>query len=295
MTTPLASKDPLPLTAVLLAGGQSRRMGSDKAQLEFEGQPLWRRQIALLESMQPAEIFVSGPRRPGFPDALRNVEDAGTNQGPLAGLATALRAAASPHVLVLAIDMPLMTGAFLAELRGRARPGRGVVPFLLERETREKFYEPLAAIYPRECVELVDRHLASADWSMQTLVRAGVSAGLLAEFEIPAGTRKCFANANTPGSLGRSPFERLLGLHLGVVFLQRLHAEFALLQRADAADAGLRGAERGHDRHAMRDSGGADLHLVAPRGHAAGRVDDEGDFAVLDHVEHVGPALPKAC
>ena len=43
--------------------------------------------------------------------------------------------------------------------------GRGVVPFLLERETREKFYEPLAAIYPRECLPLVERHLASADWS----------------------------------------------------------------------------------------------------------------------------------
>jgi molybdopterin-guanine dinucleotide biosynthesis protein A len=152
----------------------------------------------LLESIRPAEIFVSGPRRPGFPDALRHVEDSGPNQGPLAGLVSALRAAACPHVLVLAVDMPLMTAAFLGKLRERATPGCGVVPYLLGRETREKFYEPLAAIYPRECVDMVERHLDSADWSMQTLVRAGVSAGLLVESEIPREARKYFVNLNTP-------------------------------------------------------------------------------------------------
>jgi len=198
MTTHLAPTVPLPLTAVLLAGGQSRRMGTDKALLEMGGQPLWRRQVALLESLTPAEIIVSGPRRPGFPEALRNVEDSGAGGGPLAGLSSALRSATSAHVLVLAIDMPLMTTAFLTTLRERIAIGRGVVPFLFERETREKFYEPLAAIYPRECSLLVERHLASADWSMQTLVRAGVSAGLLSEYEIPVSERRCFTNANAP-------------------------------------------------------------------------------------------------
>jgi molybdenum cofactor guanylyltransferase len=199
MTDHPASTPPLPLTAVLLAGGWSRRMGSDKALVELEGAPLWRRQLALLELMKPAELIVSGPRRPGFPAALRNLEDEGTSRGPLSGLATVLRSAASPHVLVLAIDMPLMTTAFLELLRERITAGRGVVPFHLEGVTREKFYEPLAAIYPRVGVDLAERHLAETDWSMQSFVRAGVSAGLLAEFEIPAEARKCFCNANRPG------------------------------------------------------------------------------------------------
>jgi molybdenum cofactor guanylyltransferase len=198
MPTHPETKAQLPLTAVLLAGGQSRRMGTDKALLEIEGQPLWRRQLSLLESMEPAEVFVSGPRRPDFPATLRNVEDAGPSRGPLSGLATALRAATCPHVLVLAVDMPLMTRAFLDKLRGSRVVRHGVVPFILERERHEKFYEPLAAIYPRECLDLVERHLTSADWSMQSLVRAGVSARLLTEFEILPDDRRCFRNFNAP-------------------------------------------------------------------------------------------------
>ncbi len=198
-------KSQLPLTAVLLAGGQSRRMGTDKALLEIEGQPLWRRQLALLASLEPAEVLVSGPRRPEFPASLRNVEDAGPSRGPLTGLATALRTASFPHVLVLAIDMPLMTRTFLEKLCDLRGVRRGVVPFILERERREKFYEPLAAIYPRECLDLIERHLTSADWSMQGLVRAGVSARLLTEFEIKPQDRRCFRNINSPS--GRDGLE----------------------------------------------------------------------------------------
>ena len=47
------------LSAVLLAGGESRRMGRDKATIVFRGQPLWQRQIALLRDLQPEKIFVS--------------------------------------------------------------------------------------------------------------------------------------------------------------------------------------------------------------------------------------------
>jgi molybdopterin-guanine dinucleotide biosynthesis protein A len=201
MTDQPVSTPPPPLTAVLLAGGQSRRMRTDKALVEIEGIPLWRRQLALLESLKPAELLVSGPRRPGFPPALRNVEDEGVSRGPLSGVAAALRAATCPHVLVLAVDMPFMSRTMLEELRDRLVPGRGVVPFRLEREARERFYEPLAAIYPRECADLVERHLANADWSMQSLVRAGVSAGQLAEFAIPPAARSCFANVNSPDEL----------------------------------------------------------------------------------------------
>src|SRR5712691_10782146 len=47
------------LSAVLLAGGESRRMGKDKATALFQGKPLWQIQIDLLRKLEPAEIFVS--------------------------------------------------------------------------------------------------------------------------------------------------------------------------------------------------------------------------------------------
>lgn len=189
----------MPLTAVILAGGASRRMGRDKALVEFEGEAMWRRQQRLLQALEPAEIFLSGPRRPEFPASLRSIEDAGPSRGPLSGLAEALRAAKTGHVLVVAIDLPLMTSDFLAGLHGKIGQGRGVVPFLIDAESGRKFYEPLAAIYPRECLNLAERQLAGQNWSMQSFVREIVANGLLLELEIPVAARPMFRNVNQPG------------------------------------------------------------------------------------------------
>jgi molybdopterin-guanine dinucleotide biosynthesis protein A len=180
-------------------------MGTDKAMVEIDGVPLWNRQIELLASLKPVEVVVSGPRRPGFPGTLRNLEDEGPSRGPLTGLATALRSARAPDVMVLAIDLPDMSADFLTLLCTRASRGRGVVPFLSEPATRDRFYEPLAAIYPVECLPLVVRQLAGTDWSMQNFVRAGISAGLLTEFEISAEARGQFRNLNTPGDRNQQP------------------------------------------------------------------------------------------
>ena len=191
--------DWMPLTAVILAGGESRRMGRDKALVEFEGKAMWRRQLRLLQALEPIEILVSGPRRAEFPATLRSIEDAGPSRGPLAGLATALQAAKAGLVLVVAIDLPLMTTEFLESLRVQSRPGRGVVPFVIEAESGKKFYEPLAAIYPRECLATAERHLAGTDWSMQSFVRDAVTSGLLVGSEIPPMARPMFRNMNEPG------------------------------------------------------------------------------------------------
>src|SRR5262249_20874052 len=134
------SLTPLPLTAVLLAGGRSERMGRDKALVEIEGQPLWRRQIALLEALPPAGLIISGPRRAEFAPGTRCIEDSGESRGPLSGVAAALQAATQPHVLVLAVDLPRMSVEFLRHLSDVISPGIGVVPFNDEHSSNRRFY-----------------------------------------------------------------------------------------------------------------------------------------------------------
>jgi hypothetical protein len=84
-------------------------MGFDKATLMIDGKPLWQRQLATLRATQPGELLISGrPDGPysgeGVPIIVDDVPDA----GPLGGLATLLRIAKHPLILVLAIDLPDM-------------------------------------------------------------------------------------------------------------------------------------------------------------------------------------------
>ena len=132
------------ISAALLAGGESRRMGQDKATLVFHGKPLWQIQLDLLRKLRPREIFLSARTDPGWrPADVYFVPDQTPSRGPLSGLAATLARIQTDHLLALAIDMPLMTEDFLRSLCGAIKPSCGVAPMIGDRA------EPLAAIYPK--------------------------------------------------------------------------------------------------------------------------------------------------
>jgi molybdopterin-guanine dinucleotide biosynthesis protein A len=186
--------------AVLLAGGASRRMGRDKALLRLpEGRLLWQRQLAVLEALGPAELFISGPAKDGYPASVRRLDDAVSGLGPLSGIAAALRVAQVPLLVVLAIDLPVMTAGFLRRLLDGCGPELGRVP----RHGESGLYEPLAAVYPRVCGQLAERRLHKADRSMQAFVQAAGS--LLEPHEIAPEEEPLFANWNEPASYQGRP------------------------------------------------------------------------------------------
>ena len=184
------------ISAVLVAGGESRRMGKDKATMLFRGSPLWKNQLELLRRIEFEEIFVSAridpPWRPADVDL---VLDAQPSRGPMSGIAATLSRITSDHLFVLAIDTPFMTEAYLHKLCGQVRSGRGVVPML------ENKAEPLAAIYPREAALEFARALSGDDFSLQPLVRTLVAVEKLQSMEVLPEERSLFQNLNEPGDL----------------------------------------------------------------------------------------------
>lgn len=132
------------LSAVLLAGGESRRMGTEKAVLIISGKPLWERQLGVLRKLHPQEIFVSVRDDPPWrPPDIRLLLDEKPSRGPLSGLAIALKEMRTTHLLALAIDMPLMTGSHLRFLCDRIEPGRGVLRWLTTGPNRSlRFIQP---------------------------------------------------------------------------------------------------------------------------------------------------------
>jgi|ERR1035437_1312529 molybdopterin-guanine dinucleotide biosynthesis protein A len=153
------------LTAVLFAGGESRRMGADKAALMIADIPLWLRQLETLRKLRPDKLLISARFRPAWTSAdIEVVLDEPPSQGPLSGLTAALRHSRTTHLLALAIDLPEMTTGHLMELWQLARPEVGVIP------QSDRFYEPLAAIYPATAISMAERALATGRLSLQSLV-----------------------------------------------------------------------------------------------------------------------------
>lgn len=184
------------ITAVLLAGGESHRMGIDKATLLFRGKSLWENQLDLLRKMKPSQILVSARTDPSWrPADIEFVADVLPSCGPLSGLAASLAKMRTAHLLALAIDMPFMTQLFLRCLCKRIDTACGVVPKIGDR------YEPLAAIYPQEAATDVRNALAGTDFSLQSAVHGLVNAGKLQTLHLAAKEKKLFLNVNKPSDL----------------------------------------------------------------------------------------------
>ena len=185
----------MPITAVIFAGGQSRRMGQDKARLEIGGMPLLER-IAACALSAGLPVLVVGRSRPGDWD-LENVafaEDDRPGCGPLGGLHTALSRISAP-VLAIACDMPRLTGESLCWLAAQAdAESIGLHGLVVVNSGR---WEPLFSVYTPACLPLIASQIAGHRLSLHGLIEAGDFGTALA----PDWLAAQLINVNTPEEL----------------------------------------------------------------------------------------------
>ena len=181
-------------TAILIAGGRSKRMGRDKAALLIDGEPLWKRQLETLRATGAVERLISGRSDGPYASAgVPVIEDLTPGAGPLAALEAALAKASTPFVVVLGIDMPAMRPDFLSALMRREC---SVIPV-----AEDGWFEPLAAVYARDLAPLVTQCLRGEDRSMQHFIRTALDAGLAITHPISPAERALFQNLNSPEDL----------------------------------------------------------------------------------------------
>jgi molybdopterin-guanine dinucleotide biosynthesis protein A len=184
------------VSAALLAGGESRRMGRDKAALFFNGRPLWQHQLELLRRLNPTELLLSARSDPSWrPNDITFVVDVAPARGPLSGLVALLGRCSTPHVLAIAVDMPRMTTEFLATMCELMEPGCGVLPMIAG------CAEPLAAIYPVEALPVMQSALTARNYSLRNLARGLIEAGRLRAVPISAEKEVLFSNFNRQSDL----------------------------------------------------------------------------------------------
>lgn len=147
-------------SGVILAGGRSSRMGHDKALIQLDGRTLLQRAIDLLAPYVDDLLVIGDPEKHGDPLA-HVLSDERPGLGPLGGIVTALRHSKHPHVVVIACDMPGLTGPFIERIQ-----------FEMEHEVdavipgHDDLIEPLAAGYHRSCLDAFERCIAQGTLKM---------------------------------------------------------------------------------------------------------------------------------
>lgn len=147
------------ITAVVLAGGLSRRMGRDKAVEPFDGEPLIRRVIQRAVNAVSAEdvvvVVADTERAAALPLSAghRTAVDVFPDCGSLGGIYTGLDAARTEWALVVACDMPFLSAPLLEHMAGLREGADAVVPLL------GSFPEPTHALYSRRCRPAIEKRL----------------------------------------------------------------------------------------------------------------------------------------
>ncbi|HWI62761.1 MAG TPA: molybdenum cofactor guanylyltransferase [Symbiobacteriaceae bacterium] len=181
---------------VILAGGQSSRMGANKALLDFGGQPLISRVARQFTEWFPQVVVVTNT-----PDVyaflgLPMVGDRIPGLGPLGGLEAGLTASRYEHAFFAACDMPFLQVDFIRYLLAQA-PGNGIV---VPRVAGE--FEPMHAVYTQACLPAITANLDARRLKLLRIFDM-VKVRIVEESEIrPFGDpQRLFFNCNTPDDL----------------------------------------------------------------------------------------------
>jgi len=182
------------IAGFIMAGGESSRMGRDKALLRVDGVPLIVRTARLVESVAGPPTVVGNPETYS-PLGLRVIGDDWPGAGPLGGIATALRHSTAEWNLVVACDLPHLTRLWLAYLVSRAvaSGADAVLPM------NDRGAEPLCAMYHNGCEPAIRAALERGTRKVTTGLE-----GVRVEFIAPAEWKAfdsdglLFKNMNSP-------------------------------------------------------------------------------------------------
>jgi len=150
------------MTAVILAGGKSRRVGENKAFLNWGHQTLIAHSVALLSPLFKDLLIVASRENVKaltelFPLYPRIVTDAVKDKGPLGGIHAGLVSARSFAAFVIGCDMPLLSPNLISFLKSLIAGYDAVVP------RTPMGCEPLHTIYTKNCLSVIEEQLCGFD------------------------------------------------------------------------------------------------------------------------------------
>jgi molybdopterin-guanine dinucleotide biosynthesis protein A len=181
------------MTGIILAGGENRRMGTDKAFLDVAGRPLVERVINVLKGLFERVIIVTNTPQAYARYAVSVVTDAIDKRGPLTGIYSGLLASKDDYNFVVACDMPFLNSGLIGHMAKEAEGYDVVVPDILGK------VEPLHAVYNKRLLPLIESQIRRDSRQIQKIFET-VKVRRITEEEIDRfdPERRSFINLNTP-------------------------------------------------------------------------------------------------
>ena len=151
------------LTAIILAGGESSRIGSDqdKAILKLNGKRLIDIVISKLKQVVEDNIIIVGPPEK-HPSCKQVVPDLFNQKGLMVGLYSGLKASTSQYNLVVGCDMPFLKVELLQYIEEKIDSNDIIIP-----RYAKSYIEPLCAIYSKDCLEIMKRNIEAGILSIR--------------------------------------------------------------------------------------------------------------------------------
>ena len=185
------------ISAIVLAGGKSSRMGKDKALLNFNGNALLT-QVCLLASKCATQTYVVTPWSEKYqsfvPSSCQLIKEQlvlnATSNTPLIGFCQGMQLVKTEWVLLLACDLPYLSSSQVKQWLPALATVLPTEIALLPRHP--KGWQPLCGFYRRSCLSSLEAYLKDGERSFQSwLARHPVK-------ELPISDRTCLFNCNTP-------------------------------------------------------------------------------------------------
>ncbi|MBT1070496.1 formate dehydrogenase accessory sulfurtransferase FdhD [Pelotalea chapellei] len=182
------------ITGVILAGGASRRMGSNKALLKIDDCTLIEKVYHVMNKLFKEVLLVTNTPEEFAFLPCRTVADSYPGAGSIAGLHAGLAASPTDRIFVVACDMPLLNPELIRLLCTVPHESAAVVPL-----NREGLREPLHALYDRSILALLQQMIEQDDKCILDLLdKVGATQVPWESYQCIAGAEESFRNVNTP-------------------------------------------------------------------------------------------------
>lgn len=182
------------ISGIVLAGGESKRIGKDKSKLLYNNVPLIEYPINILKKFCN-EIVISADSNK-FPEYnYIKVPDEIGKFGPLAGIYSCLKKSSNHFNVVLTCDMPLVSEDLIRYIISNAKENDLVMPFY------NSHYEPLCAVYSKSLIPIIENLFLKNDYSPLSLISISNFKKINIDKTVSFFKENLFSNVNTINDL----------------------------------------------------------------------------------------------